>query len=161
MYDVVPSLGGVFSLLVGMLGASRSSRAAAVVVGTTSGLDSSLGSSMPLPLPFLCPLLLLSTSEVKVSISSRRATVSEGEAIQAVVHARRACEELAVSSSIRLTDRGKDYRTYLEIIRTSRQELIANMNSPAAFDTAKVLLSDQNTPGLVANINEDVVATYS
>lgn len=86
-----------------MPGVSRSSRAAAVVVGATSGLDSSLDSSMSLPLPFLCPWLLFSTSVVKVSISSRRATVSEGEAIQAVVHARRACEELDVRSSVRLT----------------------------------------------------------
>jgi len=31
------------------------------------------------------------------------------------------------------------------------------MNGLATFNTAKVLLSDQNTPGLVANVNEDVV----
>lgn len=51
--------------------------------------------------------------------------------------------------------------SYLEIVRTGRQKLIANMKSPGGIDATEVSLTGTDTPGLVANVDEDVVSTCS
>lgn len=48
---------------------------------------------------------------------------------------------------------------YLEVIRTSTQELVTNVECLRALNAAEEALADHNTPGLVTNVHEDVVAT--
>lgn len=47
--------------------------------------------------------------------------------------------------------------THLEIIRTSREKLIANMEGARPFDPPEIPLTSAHTPGLVADIDEDVI----
>lgn len=49
--------------------------------------------------------------------------------------------------------------TYLEVVRASRQELIANVQGLRRGDAAEVPLAGAHAPGFVANIDKDVVAT--
>lgn len=49
--------------------------------------------------------------------------------------------------------------THLEVIRTSRQELITNVKGLGWVDATKVPLADTDTPRFVADVDEDVVST--
>ena len=46
-----------------------------------------------------------------------------------------------------------------EIVRSDRQELVADVERFVALDVAKVSLAGEHTPRLVADVNKDVVAT--
>lgn len=48
--------------------------------------------------------------------------------------------------------------SYLEVIGACRQELVAHVQSLGGLDPAKIPLTGTDTPGLVANVDKDVVA---
>lgn len=50
--------------------------------------------------------------------------------------------------------------SYLKVICTGRQELITNVQRLGRINTAKVPLAGSNTPGLVADINKDIISAY-
>lgn len=52
----------------------------------------------------------------------------------------------------------KKKKTNLEIIGTGREELIAHMQCMRSLDPPKVALAGAHAPGLVADVDEDVVA---
>lgn len=92
------------------------------------------------------------------SSSSKRSTVSAGLAIQAVVEARRAYKQDRELSGI--TEAQMHQLTHLEVVRTSRQELITNVKGLGWVDATKVPLTDTDTPRFVADVDEDIVSTY-
>lgn len=47
-----------------------------------------------------------------------------------------------------------------KVVRSSTQELITNVQRPAAFDATEVLLASHYAPGFVADVDENVVATW-
>ena len=49
---------------------------------------------------------------------------------------------------------------YLEVICTSREELVAYVQRPTPLDATKVILAGQNTPGLVPDVDKHIIATY-
>lgn len=51
--------------------------------------------------------------------------------------------------------------TYFEIIRTSRQELITDMQGLRRVNAAKVLLTNTHTPRLITDIDEHIIATWT
>ena len=48
---------------------------------------------------------------------------------------------------------------YLEIISSSGQELIANMESSRRTNTTEILLAGFYTPCFISNIDEDVISS--
>lgn len=50
--------------------------------------------------------------------------------------------------------------SYLKVIGTGRQELIANVQRLRRIDAAKVPLAGSNTPGLVTDIDKDIISAY-
>ncbi len=73
-----------------------------------------------------------------------------------MVEARRACEQ---DRELRVITQCPDVPTHLEVIRTSRQELITNVKGLGWVDATKVPLADTDTPRFVADVDEDVVST--
>jgi hypothetical protein len=48
--------------------------------------------------------------------------------------------------------------SYLEVICTRRQELIPNVQRLGRIDATEVPLTGSNTPGLVADIDKDIIS---
>lgn len=49
--------------------------------------------------------------------------------------------------------------TNFKVIRTGRQELIAYMQGLRPVNTPEILLTGTDTPGFIADVDEDVVST--
>lgn len=64
-------------------------------------------------------------------------------------------------SLIRTRDPGSSaHPPRLEIIGTSREELVANVQRAVSLNAAEEMLAGENTPGFITNIDENVVTTY-
>ena len=51
--------------------------------------------------------------------------------------------------------------TNLKIIGTSGQELVTDVESAGTVDAAEILLTGAHTPGFIADVDEDVISTFT
>lgn len=62
------------------------------------------------------------------------------------------------SHFFRFTFKNGEEQTHLEIIRASREKLIANMERARRLNPSEIPLTSAHTPGLVADVDEDVIS---